>query len=101
MYIAYGYKSIYPSSLVSAELINVMVIHVATSDDVKTGLYRMILYSHESSALIRVKILDDKVVEGIEAFGVQLIVPDHHKANGVKLGSPSFITVFIRDNGKL
>ena len=67
----------------------------------KTGVSRLIFYPYESSALISVKILDDKLVEGIESFGVQLIVPDHHKANGVKLGSPSLITVFIRDNGKL
>ena len=49
--------------------------------------------------VIRVKIAirDDKVVEGTEAFGVKLIVPNHHKANGVRLGNPSVTIVFIRD----
>ena len=71
---------------------------VATSDDVKsTGVSRLIYYPYESTIAVTVGIIDDELVEGTEAFGVQLIVPDHHKANGVKLGNPSLATVFIRD----
>ena len=46
---------------------------------------------------IKVQIFDDKLLEGTEAFGVQLSIPNHHKANGVKLGDPSGVTVFIKD----
>jgi len=46
---------------------------------------------------VKVKIFDDKLVEETEAFGVQLSIPDHHKSNGVQLGTPSLATVFIKD----
>jgi len=46
---------------------------------------------------IKVRIFDDKLLEGTEAFGVQLSIPNHHKENGVKLGDPSHTTVFIKD----
>ena len=46
---------------------------------------------------IKVQIFDDKLLEGTEAFGVQLSIPNHHKTNGVKLGDPSRATVFIKD----
>ena len=58
---------------------------------------RLIYYPRESTIAVRVRIVDDKLVEGTEAFGVQLIIPDHHKVNGVKLGNPSLATVLIRD----
>ena len=70
---------------------------VATSDDVKVGVSRLIFYPHESAIAVRIRIVDDKLVEGTEAFGVQLVVPDHHKVKGVKLGNPSLATVSIRD----
>ena len=47
---------------------------------------------------IKVRIFDDKRLEGTEAFGVQLSIPNNHKANGVKLGDPSHATVFIKDS---
>ena len=46
---------------------------------------------------IKVRIFDDILVEGTEAFGVQLSIPDHHKSNGVELGVTSRATVFIKD----
>jgi len=73
-----------------------LLILAASSDDVLTGVYRLVFYPGVNSITIRVKIRDDLLVEGTEAFGVQLIVPDHHKAN-VKLGNPSLATVFIKD----
>ena len=57
----------------------------------------MIFYPHVSAIRVKIPIKDDKLVEGTEAFGVKLVVPDHHKANGVDLGYPSIATVFIRD----
>ena len=57
----------------------------------------MIFYPHVSVIRVKIPIRDDKLVEGTEAFGVKLIVPDHHKANGVGLGNPSIAIVFIRD----
>ena len=46
---------------------------------------------------VKVTIKDDKRFEGTEAFGAQLIVPNHHKRNGLKLGAISLATVFIND----
>lgn len=76
-----------------------MLIHdlVASSDDVKIEVNRLVFYPDESVSTVIVRIADDKLVEGTEAFGVQLVVPDHHKHNGVKLGNPSLATVFIKD----
>ena len=62
-----------------------------------TGVHRLIFYPDNSAIFVRVRIIDDKLVEGSEAFGAQLIVPDHHKLNGVKLGSPSLAKVAIKD----
>ena len=74
-----------------------LTIHVASSNDVRTGVHRLIFYPNNSPIIVRVRIIDDKLVEGNEAFGVRLIVPDHHKVNGVKLGNTSFAKVVIKD----
>ena len=50
-----------------------------------------------SAGTVKATIKDDKRFEGTEAFGAQLIVPDHHKSKGLKLGSTSRATVFIND----
>ena len=63
----------------------------------RTGNYRLIFYPHVNVIRVKITIRNDKVVEGTEAFGIKLIAPDHHKANGVGLGNPSVATVFIRD----
>ena len=73
------------------------VIVVASSNDVRTGVHRLIFYPDSNAIAIRVRIIDDELVEGNEAFGVQLIVPDHHKVNGVKLGNISLAKVVIKD----
>ena len=58
---------------------------------------KLIFNAGVNSLTLKVRLYDDKLVEGTEAFGVQLIIPDHHVANGVKLGNPSLATVFIKD----
>ena len=73
-----------------------MLISVASSDDVKTGVYHLVVYPGVSAVIIKIGIKDDYIVEGTEAFGVQLTVPYHHKAS-VKLGTPSLANVFIKD----
>ena len=70
---------------------------VASSSDVRTEVTRLIFYTHEKVKTIKVRIFDDQLVEKTEAFGVQLIVPDHHKSKGLKLGNPSIATVCIKD----
>ena len=45
----------------------------------------------------RIGITDDKLVEGTEAFGAQLFLPDHHNSKCLKLGDTSVTTVFIHD----
>ena len=73
------------------------VIVVASSNDVRTGVYRLNFYPDNNVIVVSVRIIDDELVEGNEAFGVQLIVPDHHKVNGVKLGNLSLAKVVIKD----
>ena len=67
----------------------------------RIGTTRLVFYPSDSFQTARVRIYDDKLVEGTEAFGVKLIVPDHHVANGVKLGNPSLTTVYIKDGMSL
>jgi len=69
----------------------------ASDADVKTGTFLTYVPVNQNVVYIKVRIFDDKLLEGTEAFGVQLSIPDHHKANGVKLGNPSRVTVFIKD----
>ena len=69
----------------------------ASSADVQTGVFFAYVPGNQNVIYIKVRIFDDKLVEGTEAFGVQLSIPDHHKANGVKLEDPSRATVFIKD----
>ena len=58
---------------------------------------KLIFDAGVNALILKVRIYDDRRVEGTEAFGVQLIIPDHHLQNGVKLGNPSLATVFIKD----
>ena len=73
----------------------------ANSADVHTGTFFAFIAGHQTVVYIKVRIFDDILVEGTEAFGVQLSIPDHHKANGVKLGDPSSATVFIKDGNNI
>ena len=50
-----------------------------------------------NSRTVRIRISNDSLAEGTEAFGLQLIVPNHHKSKGLKLGNNSIATVFIND----
>ena len=63
----------------------------------RIGETRLVFYPHEKAKTVRVTIIDDKLIEETEAFGVKLIVPDHHIRNGVKLGNPSVAVVYIKD----
>ena len=74
-----------------------LVFYTASKTDVQTGTFLEIVPPHMSVINVKVYVFDDKLVEGTEAFGVQLSIPDHHKANGVKLGDPSSATIFIKD----
>ena len=73
-------------------------IVVASSYDLSIGVKRLTFRPGVNTLILRVRIYDDKRVEGTEAFGVQLIVPDFHIKNGLKLGRPSLATVFIKDS---
>jgi len=70
---------------------------VASNADLQTGVFYAYAPANQNVVYIKVRIFDDKLLEGTEAFGVQLSIPDHHKANGVKLGNLSRATVFIKD----
>ena len=70
---------------------------VASSYDVWTGTGVVDFNPGVNSKTIGIKIRNDNLVEGTEAFGVRLIVPYHHKSKGLKLGNISIATVFIKD----
>ena len=70
---------------------------VASIYDVWTGTGVVVFNPGVNSKTIRIKIRNDNLVEGTEAFGVQLSVPNHHKSKGLKLGNISIATVFIKD----
>ena len=70
---------------------------VASSYDVWPGTYAVVFNPGVNSRTVRIKIKNDDRIEGTEAFGVQLIVPYHHKSKGLKLGNNSIATVFIKD----
>ena len=70
---------------------------VASIYDVWTGTGIVVFNPGVNSKTIRIKIRNDNLVEGTEAFGVQLSVPNHHKSKGLKLGNNSIATVFIKD----
>ena len=70
---------------------------VASSYDVQPETYAIVFNHSVNSRTVRIKIRNDNLVEGTEAFGVQLIVPSHHKSKGLKLGNNSVATVFIKD----
>jgi len=65
--------------------------------DVQTGVFFAYVPGNQNVVDIKVRIFDDKLLEGTEAFGVQLSIRDHHIENGVRLGDPSHATVFIKD----
>ena len=72
-------------------------LFVASSYDVRIGTYRLNFYSSVSTYTVKVAIRDDKLVEGTEAFGVQLILGGYRRPYCLKLGKPSVATVFIKD----
>ena len=74
-----------------------MVNIVASSHDVWTGRYLVVFNAGVNTKTFRIGITDDKLVEGTEAFGAQLFVPDHHKDKCLKLGDTSVTTVYIHD----
>ena len=74
-----------------------MLFLVASTYDVRTGTYSVVFNAGVNTITVKIPIKDDKLIEGTEAFGVQLIVPDHHIKNGLKLGKPSIATVLIKD----
>ena len=69
----------------------------ASRYDVWPRTYAIVFNPGVDSRTVRIKIGNDNWVEGTEAFGVQLIVPNHHKSKGLKLGNISIATVFIND----
>ena len=46
---------------------------------------------------MNIAIRDDKLVEGTETFGAQLVLGGYHRLHCLKLGKPSVTTVFIKD----
>jgi len=74
---------------------------IASRADVQTGTFFAYVPGNLNVVYIKVRIFDDILLEGTEAFGVQLSIRDHHKANGLRLGDPSNATVFIKDGNNI
>jgi len=74
-----------------------LCIFITASDsDVQTGKSFIKVFANKAKEVyIKVQIFDDNLVEGTEAFGVQLSI-NHFKKN-LKLSHPSRATVFIKD----
>ena len=47
---------------------------------------------------LAVDIIQDSISEGIEEFGVRIIVPEETQQLGVTAGNPSVITITITDD---
>ena len=52
------------------------------------------------TANLQVDIIDDSVTERTKAFGVRIIIPEETQRLGVTLGSPSELTVMLRDDDR-
>ena len=76
---------------------HIFVHFVASRYDVQPRTYEVVFNPGVNSRTVRIKIRNDTLVEETEAFGVQLIVPNHHKSKGLNLGNNSIATVFIND----
>ena len=63
----------------------------------RTGTYHLNFYSNVNTFTTSIAIKDDKLIEGTEAFGAQLILGGYHRPYCLKLGKPSVTTVFIKD----
>ena len=70
---------------------------VASTYDVRPTRYLVVFNAGVSSKTFKIAIKDDELVEGTEAFGAKLIIPDHHKSKCLKLGDISIATVYIND----
>ena len=76
---------------------NFWFISVASNYDVRTGIYRLNINPRVHTVIVNVPMKDDKLIEGTEAFGAQLIVHGYYKPYCLKLGKPSITTVLIKD----
>ena len=63
----------------------------------RTGTYHLNFYSSVNTFTMNIAIKDDKLVEGTEAFGAQLVLDSYRRPYCLKLGEPSVATVFIKD----
>ena len=71
-----------------------MFTFIASTHDLDTVEKKLIFNTGVNAINLKVRIYDDKLLEGTEAFGVRLIVSDHHR---LKLCNPFHVTVFIKD----
>ena len=70
---------------------------VASTHDVRPTRYLVVFHAGVNSKTFKIAIKDDELVEGTEAFGAKLIIPDHHKSKCLRLGDISVTRVYIID----
>ena len=74
-------------------------LHAAASGkDFKVGEYKLYFPVKSDVATVKIPIYDDYIVEGTEAFAVNLYIPDYYRDRYVDYGDP-FLTKVIIDDG--
>ena len=73
---------------------------IASSKDFKVGEYKLYFPVSSDVATVKIPIYNDYIVEGTEAFAVNLYIPDYYRNRYVDFGDP-FLTKVIIEDGKL
>ena len=71
----------------------------ASGRDFKVGEYNLDFPVKSNVATVKIPIYDDYIVEGTEAFAVNLYIPDYYRNRYVDHGDP-FLTKVIIDDGQ-
>ena len=71
----------------------------ANSRDFKVGEYKLNFSVHSNVATVKIPIYNDYIVEGTEAFAVNLYIPEYYRNRYVNYGDP-FLTKVIIDDGQ-
>ena len=71
----------------------------ANSKDFKVGEYKLYFPVSSDVATVKIPVYNDYIVEGTEAFAVNLYIPEYYRKRYVGYGDP-FLTKVIIDDGQ-
>ena len=69
----------------------------ASGKDFKIGEYKLYFSIKSNVATVKIPIYDDYIVEGTEAFAVNLYIPEYFRDRYVDYGDPFLAKVIIDD----